>query len=101
VWVLITVVGLVVELGVIVLLGRAATRGSEQDLPPRQAAQAAAQTAARTTAPAAGGSASPAAPAPARAAAARPPADRPVGGAPTAPPAVSRGAHRAAPAARR
>ena len=32
-WVWVTVLGLLVEVGVIVLLGRAATRGSEQDLP--------------------------------------------------------------------
>ena len=34
-WVWVTVLGLAVELGVIVVLGRAATRGTEQDLPPR------------------------------------------------------------------
>jgi hypothetical protein len=34
-WVWVTAFGLVVELGIIVVLGRAATRGTEQDLPPR------------------------------------------------------------------
>jgi hypothetical protein len=33
VWVWVTVVGLLLEVGVIVVLGRSATRGSEQDLP--------------------------------------------------------------------
>jgi hypothetical protein len=32
-WVWVTVLGLLVEVGVIVVLGRAATRGSEQDPP--------------------------------------------------------------------
>jgi hypothetical protein len=32
-WVWVTVLGLLVEVGVIVVLGRAATRGSEQDAP--------------------------------------------------------------------
>ena len=32
-WVWLTLLGLVVEVGVIVVLGRAATRGSEQDPP--------------------------------------------------------------------
>lgn len=32
-WVWVTVLGLLVEVGVIVALGRAATRGSEQDSP--------------------------------------------------------------------
>ena len=32
-WVWVTVLGLLVEVGVIVVLGRAATRGSEEDLP--------------------------------------------------------------------
>jgi hypothetical protein len=60
VWLWVTVLGLVVEVGVIVVLGRAATRGTEQDQPPAPAdvpgpvtAHAAVRQAARRAAPAA------------------------------------------------
>jgi hypothetical protein len=52
-WIWVTVLGLLVEMGVIVLLGRSATRGSEQDTGSPAVPRAAVSRADRHGAPAA------------------------------------------------